>query len=564
MLNLTGNEAVDLQELFPLEIAEENIGGRGEGVGQLPHACQKRGSDAATALRRIGCNRVQVNGIRSDLPVGESDDLVRGGSHHHTAPQQPPRQDRRREFSQHQPADRLGSKQPLVGRPMGSFGDAADSQQVLPGTLADDHAAKLLLAAATRRQESPYTRFVDPLLITAAGLGVLVLLTSLLWLRARHGRRGARRSTVELGSELRAARASIDSLRIGEREAAWAATATAQRLDRSMVALGKAEHEVDRLGADLDDLRARLGAADRELAGLRADYDEASTRIAVLEGDLERAQRVEADVERDLESIEDLKQRLAAAVAERDELNATAQQVSQLQSQLSAMDRAHQDLQTELAQLRSQRAERQVEPSPDPSPSREVADRLIASEAARRDLESQLAGLTAARSAERKASRDRIASLEQLHGRIGESDRRIAELEAELEGKSVVDPQITASTYAEWDHMMRTRIASSVAEATTRLKDQVAHLRTVIVEKERHLQERGRTRPVATGPVPVTAIKGIGPVIAGILAKHGITSVAEIAALSDDDIDRLGAFMPVYPDRIRGDNWVEQARALLA
>jgi len=402
------------------------------------------------------------------------------------------------------------------------------------------------------------------MLITAAGLGVLLLLTSLLWLRARHGRRGARRSTAELGSELRTARASIESLRIGEREAAWAVTATAQRLDRSTVALGKAEHEVDRLGADLDDLRTRLGAADRELAGLRADYDEASTRVAGLEGDLERAQRAKADVEQDLESVEDLKQRLAAAVAERDELSATAQQVSRLQSQLAALERAHQDLQTELDQLRSQRAEPQREPSPDPSISQEVADRLIASEAARRDLESQLAGLTAARSAERKASRDRIAGLEQLHGQIGERDKRIAELEAELEGKSVVDPQTAISTYAEWDHMMRTRVASSVAEATARLKDQVAHLRTVVAEKERHLQKRGRTQPVATGPIPVTAIKGIGPVIAGILAMTGITSVAEIAALSDHDIDRLGAAMPVYPDRIRGDNWVEQARALLA
>ncbi len=402
------------------------------------------------------------------------------------------------------------------------------------------------------------------MIISAAGLGVLVLLTSLFWLRARHGRGVARRATAELGSELRTARISIDSLRIGEREAAWAATATSHRLDRNMIALGKADHEVDRLGADLDDLRTRLGAADRDLAGLRADYDEALTRVAVLEGDLEMSQRVAAEAKGNLESLEDLKQRLAAAVTARDDLSATVQQVPRLESELAALNRAHQDLQTELAQLHSRLDKPQGDAPPAPSPSEADSDRLIASEAARRDLESQLAGLTAARSAERKASGDRIASLERLHGRIEERDQRIAKLEAELENALAVGLDAPPATYAEWDQMMRTRIATSVATATYRLKDQIAHLRMVVAEKEQLLRGRGRNQPVAKGPIPVTAIKGIGPVIAGILASHGIRSIDEIAALSDDDIDRLGASMPVYPDRIRGDNWVRQAQSLLA
>lgn len=583
MLDLAGHEPVDLQELFALEISEENVGGRGQAFRELPYGCQERGSDAATPLGRIGRNCAQVDGVGCDLPVGEPDDLVPGGGHHHSTPQQSPRQGRRREFTQNQPADRFGAKQALVRRPVRGLGDASDSQQVLPRTLADDHAGKLLLVTAARRLGTPYTRLVDPLLITAAGLGVLVLLTSLLWLTARHGRRKARRASAELSTDLSAARVSVDSLRIGEREAAWATTATAQRLDRTMVALGKADHEVDRLGADLDELRTRLGTADRELEGLRANNDEASTRIAVLEGDLERSRRVATDAEDDLRSLEDLERRLEAAVTERDELSATAQQVTRLQSELAALDQVQQDLaaarsevemlssrtaspsadvereethianlQAELARLRSQLDESQHD-----------ADRLIASEAARRDLEDQLAGLTAARSAERKASGDRIASLERLHGRIEERDRRITELEAEVESMSAVDPAAPPSTYAEWDHTMRAGITSSVAKATSRLKGQVAHLRTVIAEKERLLQERGQGAPVRKGPIPVTAIKGIGPVIAEILAGRGVTSIEDIAALTDDDIERLGEAMPVYPGRIRGDNWVGQAQALL-
>ena len=37
-----------------------------------------------------------------------------------------------------------------------------------------------------------------------------------------------------------------------------------------------------------------------------------------------------------------------------------------------------------------------------------------------------------------------------------------------------------------------------------------------------------------------------------------------IAALGDADVERLGGLMPVYPGRIRDDDWVGQARHLLA
>ncbi len=39
--------------------------------------------------------------------------------------------------------------------------------------------------------------------------------------------------------------------------------------------------------------------------------------------------------------------------------------------------------------------------------------------------------------------------------------------------------------------------------------------------------------------------------------------MADVAALDDDDIDDLAAEMPVYPGRIRNDDWVGQARRLL-
>jgi large subunit ribosomal protein L21 len=58
----------------------------------------------------------------------------------------------------------------------------------------------------------------------------------------------------------------------------------------------------------------------------------------------------------------------------------------------------------------------------------------------------------------------------------------------------------------------------------------------------------------------LTAIKGIGPVAAGQLVEQGITTFAQIAALSDADIERIDAAMPFSAEQI-GD-WREQAKKL--
>lgn len=58
----------------------------------------------------------------------------------------------------------------------------------------------------------------------------------------------------------------------------------------------------------------------------------------------------------------------------------------------------------------------------------------------------------------------------------------------------------------------------------------------------------------------LTAIKGIGPVAAGQLAEQGITTFAQIAALSDEDVARIDAAMPFSADQIA--DWREQAKEM--
>ena len=57
-------------------------------------------------------------------------------------------------------------------------------------------------------------------------------------------------------------------------------------------------------------------------------------------------------------------------------------------------------------------------------------------------------------------------------------------------------------------------------------------------------------------------IKGIGPKLNARLAELGITSFAEIAGWTEEDITRIDAQLGTFQGRIRRDSWIEQARYL--
>lgn len=67
------------------------------------------------------------------------------------------------------------------------------------------------------------------------------------------------------------------------------------------------------------------------------------------------------------------------------------------------------------------------------------------------------------------------------------------------------------------------------------------------------------TAPAGEGD-DLVVIKGIGPVAAGQLKEQGITTFAQLAALTDGDIETIDANMPFSSEQIR--DWREQAKAL--
>jgi predicted flap endonuclease-1-like 5' DNA nuclease len=65
-------------------------------------------------------------------------------------------------------------------------------------------------------------------------------------------------------------------------------------------------------------------------------------------------------------------------------------------------------------------------------------------------------------------------------------------------------------------------------------------------------------------PDDLKRISGVGPKLEQLLNEQGITTFAQIAGLSDADVDRLQQRMPQFPGRIRRDDWVGQAARLQA
>lgn len=84
--------------------------------------------------------------------------------------------------------------------------------------------------------------------------------------------------------------------------------------------------------------------------------------------------------------------------------------------------------------------------------------------------------------------------------------------------------------------------------------------------------------PTSPGPAPshpgkgaptgveddLTRIRGVGPVLQRRLHELGVHSLEEIAAWTPEDVERVQSHLAGFPDRIRRDRWVDQARDLLS
>jgi predicted flap endonuclease-1-like 5' DNA nuclease len=108
----------------------------------------------------------------------------------------------------------------------------------------------------------------------------------------------------------------------------------------------------------------------------------------------------------------------------------------------------------------------------------------------------------------------------------------------------------------------RTRVETSRLDALDEGGERARRNRALIDAPERPAAAPTPPPAAPIGGDDLTRIKGLGPRLAALLNALGVNSYAEIAAWSEDEIDRIDAQLGTFAGRIRRDNWLEQAKFL--
>lgn len=137
--------------------------------------------------------------------------------------------------------------------------------------------------------------------------------------------------------------------------------------------------------------------------------------------------------------------------------------------------------------------------------------------------------------------------------------RRVARAELERHNAEVARQEVPPPLAAPPAPLMREAAPAPVSPVpATPPAPPAPHAPVITVEP---------TPPAASASAadgPVTQLKGLGPKVAARLGELGITTVGQLAALTDDDAAALDAQLGPFAGRMGRDRWQEQARFLAA
>ncbi len=253
-----------------------------------------------------------------------------------------------------------------------------------------------------------------------------------------------------------------------------------------------------------------------------------------------------------------------------EELEAAQGRVHWLEVQLSDRDAEHR---AALHQLNDQLIERdrrigELEP---------LAQRLPEHEETRQPWASTHAHTTKYRDDHIAALQEQLAAQDQLHAQMGldkqllderakqidDLQRRIQELDAHRQD---LEQQLLSAGDNKQKEMDRLRKRAVEMQAALRMKTdggavpplqkprQSGGQLSLLVEQTHSAKERPKD--------DLSQIHGIGPVFARTLNKMGLYTFSQIANWKPEDIAKVAKKLYTAPDRIKRDNWVNEAKRL--
>ncbi len=329
---------------------------------------------------------------------------------------------------------------------------------------------------------------------------------------------------AKLRGELGQTQTSLDKL-IVERDAALATSAALESDMRSLqVGATDSAAQAQEISEQHEVLRAELEQGRRDLDAAREEFDNAE------------AARVTAERE-----CEALSARLAEQQA------ASSEQEKRLESaEISALQNALREKDSEIEE-QSVRYQGEIERS----------QRGIASIESERDqLTAQLSEQAKSHEAIQSELLAELSRVSQPHSNDGAdvlagsaaTDDRIAALESSLGEQRKQFDQYKLKSIAQIDIQDKTLIVLNQQLVDSQAEND--RLRAALNEAKRSVEEPN-----------LTEIKGIGAKLAKQLNEVGVTSVIQLAELTDNVIDDDHVLAP-FRSRAMRDNWFEQARAL--
>jgi predicted flap endonuclease-1-like 5' DNA nuclease len=165
----------------------------------------------------------------------------------------------------------------------------------------------------------------------------------------------------------------------------------------------------------------------------------------------------------------------------------------------------------------------------------------------------QLLGRIAQRDTRVRELEGALLRTNELAARVAKSDERISELESAL-----ADARRQAARVEELQAELA--LAQSRGASVEKLQAELAAKSAIIGRLEGELAETLAWSPPRADDLK--KIRGIGPKLESALNAIGVTSFAQIASWTDQDVARISTELAIAPGRIRKGGWIEAAREL--
>lgn len=342
------------------------------------------------------------------------------------------------------------------------------------------------------------------------------------------------------------ARTALESERMGlvlrvetlQTELAHAAELGRRELDTHRRALSAANALVEQSRREAAAMAGRVGALGAELDRLSRDRDQI----------VASATRAAAEASEFQARCRELELRLQALAVEKDAA------IGGLEARVERLDPLLRQLEDREALLQAALFER------------DEARRLVVQ--AERERAASQEACERAESAVVRIAEER----ERLARELEESERKVAELARDRDAcraairRLEIEVATVRGELRDREQRFRALAAENdalVADLRLRVRDLEADLESAgLIEPDRQAAPAGNGA-ASVDADDLTEIHGIGPVFARRLARYGVTRIAQIAAWTEEDIERHGRLLGGLPDRIRRDGWVEGARRAL-